>query len=147
MRDAFANPYRFDDGDQDHCAICREPITQPKRGPARIYCANSECRRAGAMNQKLADAWDAGYVAGRSGKPVVAALPVEKSRWATAYAKGAKEATEAVARTLQTLTVEIDMYSRNRSPERLKTVKRALAQTRAAVRMRKPSNETGARGR
>lgn len=144
MLDAVANPYRFDHGDQDHCAVCRKPIAQPKRGPTRIYCANSECRRAGAMNQKLADAWDAGYDAGRSGQPVVTALPVEKSRWATAYANGAKDATEAVAKTLQTLTVAIDMYSRDHSTERLRTVKQALAQTRAAVRMRKPPDETGA---
>jgi len=68
----------------------------------------------------------------------VTVRPPEKSRWATAYAKGAENATEAVLLKLQTLTVEIDMYSRDPSRERLKTVKQALAQVRAAARTRKP---------
>ena len=90
------------------------------------------------LKRQLARAWNEGFKAGREGGQIVIVRPPEKSRWATAYAKGAEAATEAVSLKLQALTVEIDMYSRDPSRERLKTVKQALAQVRAAVRMRKP---------
>ena len=137
MPEPVKNPYRVDQGDQTRCAICRSTITQPRRGRNRIYCS-SNCRGAGALKRRLAHAWNQGFKAGREGGHVVTVRPPEKSRWATAYAKGAENATEAVLLKLQTLTVEIDMYSRDPSRERLKTVKQALAQVRAAARTRKP---------
>ncbi len=90
------------------------------------------------MRGPLADAWDAGYKAGRAGKPVVKVPAVKKSRWETAYALGADSVAEATAKALQSLAVEIDGYLRSPGSERLRTVKQGLAKVREALSARKP---------
>ena len=70
--------------------------------------------------------------------------PVQRSRWETAYARGANAVAEATATALQGLAVALDGYSRNPSPERLQSVKRALTKTREALRARQPPAAGGA---
>jgi len=135
MPDAVVNPYRFDESDQRHCAICAEPIVQPKRGPARVYCVRSGCRRAGAMKHRLADAWDEGFAACSRGQRVVAPEPPPKSRWGTAFESGAEAAKREARAKFQFLTASIDWYVRSRTPENLSAVKRDVARMRQALRL------------
>jgi len=119
VRDKTANPYWFDESDQEHCAICFEPIVQPRRGPVRVYCIRSACRRTGAINHRLAEAWDEGYTAGSRGGPVVALSPPPKrSRWSTAFEAGAEEAKRQVGVKFKVLTASLDWYLRNRTAEK-----------------------------
>ncbi len=114
--------------------MCGESITQPSRGPTRVFCTRSECRRAGAARRKLAQAWDEGYAAGSRGKPVVAAPPPPtKSHWETAFRNGAIAAKQDVLDTWGGLTFALDRYGRHPSRENRKAVELALARTRKAL--------------
>ncbi len=130
------NPYWFDTGDQSRCAICREQITQPKRGPARIFCAKSACRRAATTKRHLADAWDRGYRAGAQGLPAPPRPPdPTKRHWSTAFQAGGKAAKLAVLETMPALETAVDHHRRYPTPDTRKEIQHALADMRRELRV------------
>lgn len=134
------NPYTSDEHDQDHCAVCGESITQPRRGPARIYCARSECRRGGALRHKLAVAWDEGYSAGHGGRALAPAPPpADKRHWATAFAAGAEAAKRHARHGLRDLETAVDTYVREPTREHRAGVQRARATMRESLRLSAPT--------
>jgi len=130
------NPYWFDTADQAHCAICAEPIKQPARGPARVFCARSECRRAGAERRYLARAWDEGYRAGARGGPAPPLPPgPPKRHWTTEFQAGAEAVKRAVLKQLPTLEIAVEQHGRYRTPDTMKSVKRAMTGMRQSLRL------------
>ena len=135
-RDEPRIPTGVDTADQSRCAICRVPITQPKRGPARIFCVKSACRRAGTTKRHLADAWDQGYSAGAKGLSAPQ-RPTDPTRrhWSTAFQAGGKAAKLAILETMPALERAVDHHRRYPTPDTRKDIQRALAGVRRTLRV------------
>lgn len=137
-----SNPYWFDQSDQDRCAICGTPITQLTRGPARVFCARSECRRTGAMNRRLANAWTEGFKAGAQGKLIVTQPPPPpKKHMSTAFQAGAEAAKRDALDKLRWVQSSLDGYRKERPAESFSAVKATIAALRESLRLGVPTAE------
>lgn len=133
---SVSNPYVSDESDQDHCAECGAVIAQPARGPARIYCDRSECRRRGALRHKLARAWSEGYEAGSRGRPLVPApSPPDRRHWKTAFEAGAEAAKRHALDKFYDLESAIDFQVRRPTPEHRVGLQRAQAAMRKSLQL------------
>jgi hypothetical protein len=88
------------------------------------------------MRRRLAHAWEEGYRAGAAGK-VIAQTPGASRivHLATARREGRIAAKREVQATWDALTSAIDWCMRDPTPDHRQSVQRALAATRASLRL------------
>ncbi len=137
----ITNPYRSDESDQDHCAVCGEG--SPNRDGARhgpsVPGANADERAPfGASSPRRGTT---AHAAGCRGQPAIAAPPPPtKSRWETAFKSGGIAKREVLA-TWDGLASALDRYGRNPSRENRRAVQLALARMRKALQLRPGRSE------